>query len=228
MEPDYLIADTAEPVAEKSQEALKKPKDPNLKILSFQCIICLILIVFCLISKTFFGGFFAEVKDWYNKNMNVETDISEVLNNESALGGPIESELDVSAVNTGAFILPVLGEVSSPYGYRTDPFTGEYAAHNGIDIAADKGSDILAAVGGTVEKALFSSVNYGNYIILDHNGFKTLYAHLNIIDVKVGDKVSKGQKIGECGSTGRSTGPHLHFEIRIGEKRIDPTPFLNF
>lgn len=226
MEPDYLITENSNNEAQEQTE-VKKPKDPNIKILVLQCAICILIIVFCFVSKTFFSDLFTEIKGWYTENVAVDTDISQVLNTESAIGGPLETSLENFKVQGGEFSLPVLGTVSSPYGYRTDPFTNEPSAHNGIDIAANTGSAIFAVSGGKIETAIYSSGDYGNYIIIDHNGFKTLYAHLSKISVKKGQTVSGGEKIGECGSSGRSTGPHLHFELRIGTKRIDPTPFLN-
>ncbi len=226
MESDYLITENSESEPQEETQ-VKKPNDPNIKILTLQCVICILIIVFCLISKTFFGDLFSQIKGWYSENVAVDTDISQVLNTDSAVGGPLETSLEDAKVLGGEFFLPVSGTVSSPYGYRIDPFTNEPSAHNGLDIAANEGSDIFAVSEGKIETALYTSGDYGNYIIIDHNGFKTLYAHLSKISVKKGQVVSGGEKIGQCGSSGRSTGPHLHFELRIETKRIDPTPFLN-
>ena len=127
--------------------------------------------------------------------------------------------------------------ITSPYGMRGDRF------HNGIDIAEAKGHNIYATHSGTVAKTGFDPSGYGYYIILnDLSGFSTLYAHLDHIRVNTGDTVKYGEVIGFCGSTGHSTGPHLHFEIRTqiykeegywdkepNNKRInavDPLPYL--
>lgn len=113
--------------------------------------------------------------------------------------------------------LPVAGSITSRFGYRTDPFTGETRYHNGTDIAAAGGTAILAAAGGTVTvaNALDSwGGGYGFYVKIDHgSGLETLYAHCSSICVTVGEQVQAGQVIGYVGSTGRATGDHLHFEV---------------
>jgi len=119
--------------------------------------------------------------------------------------------------------------VSSKFGPRTHPITGEKGKqHNGIDFAADSGTAIYAAESGTVIVAQWMS-GYGNTVILDHgNGLWTLYGHIRNGGIKVsaGEVVKKGQKIAEVGSTGNSTGPHLHFEVRLNEKPVDPDKYL--
>lgn len=227
MEQDYLITKSEEKALPEDKPEIKKT-DPHIKILIMQGAICVAIIIVCLIIKTFFAPFFSEIKDWYEKQVGVDTNISQMLENTSAAGGPIDQSLDLQLPLNSSFALPVNGTVSSVYGYRTDPFTGEIAAHNGLDIAAKAGSDIFAALDGTVELASHTNGDYGNYIIINHGAFKTLYGHCQSLKVKKGDKVLAGQVIATCGSTGRSTGPHLHFEIRIGDRRIDPTPFLKY
>lgn len=119
--------------------------------------------------------------------------------------------------------------VSSKFGPRTHPITGEKGKqHNGIDFAAPTGTDIFAAESGTVIVAQKMS-GYGNTVIIDHgNGLWTLYAHIRNggIKVKTGEVVKKGQKIAEVGSTGNSTGPHLHFEVRLNEIPVNPDNYL--
>lgn len=130
------------------------------------------------------------------------------------------------------FILPVAGRASSGYGLRADPLHGGGAArgemvnHPGFDLAATTGTPVAAAAGGTVVHA-GPAGTYGNLVTLRHdNGFETRYAHLSSIDVKVGDRVEAGSGLGKVGSTGYSTGPHLHFEVRHDGKAIDPAPLL--
>ena len=119
-----------------------------------------------------------------------------------------------------------LAHISSTFGERSDPFKRVLAFHNGIDFAAPRGSPVLACADGTVVKAM-KHKEYGNMIVINHhNGYMTLYAHNEKLLVKVGDKVKAGQPIAKVGSTGRSTGPHLHFEIHRGGKRVDPAPYL--
>jgi murein DD-endopeptidase MepM/ murein hydrolase activator NlpD len=103
---------------------------------------------------------------------------------------------------------------------------GEMVNHPGFDLAATTGTPVAAAAGGTVVHA-GPAGTYGNLVTLRHdNGFETRYAHLSSIDVKVGDRVEAGSGLGKVGSTGYSTGPHLHFEVRHGGKAIDPAPLL--
>jgi murein DD-endopeptidase MepM/ murein hydrolase activator NlpD len=123
---------------------------------------------------------------------------------------------------------PVSGEVdmSSPFGVRTDPFLGRPAMHTGIDLRGDIGEAVRATANGKVSIAGREG-GYGNMVEIDHgNGFSTRYGHLSEIDVKVGQKVRIGQVIGKIGSTGRSTGPHLHYETRINNEPVDPQKFL--
>lgn len=116
--------------------------------------------------------------------------------------------------------------VTSEFGYRVNPITGNYAMHSGIDIGANTGDSIYAALSGTVVKAKYST-DYGNFITIDHgDGLVTLYAHCSRLLAEVGDTVEKGQVIALAGSTGWSTGPHLHFEIRVNGVRIDPQYYL--
>jgi len=115
---------------------------------------------------------------------------------------------------------------SSSYGYRRDPFTGKTAFHNGLDIPARHGTEILAAKAGTVTMAKVNGT-YGNCVILNHGGgLITLYAHCSGYNVKVGDKVEQGDVIAFVGSTGRSTGNHLHFVVRINGEYKDPSDYL--
>ncbi|MHB0985838.1 MAG: M23 family metallopeptidase [Sulfuricella sp.] len=119
------------------------------------------------------------------------------------------------------------GWYSSNYGWRIDPFTGQKAYHEGVDFMADTGAPIYAAGGGIV---VYSDTyaGYGNMIEIDHgNGLISRYAHTSKMLVKVGDVVMKGQKIGAVGSTGRSTGPHLHFEVRYRGAPQNPEHYLH-
>jgi murein DD-endopeptidase MepM/ murein hydrolase activator NlpD len=116
--------------------------------------------------------------------------------------------------------------ITSGFGYRRDPFNGRGAMHAGIDFKGAIGSPIFAAAGGRVSFAGQKS-GYGNAIEITHgNGMLTRYAHLSRIGVKVGQQVAAGTTIGGLGSTGRSTGPHLHFEVRINDRAVNPRPFL--
>ena len=123
---------------------------------------------------------------------------------------------------------PVIGEVdmSSPFGMRMDPFMKGPAIHTGIDLRGDKGDPVRVTANGTVSIASWQG-GYGNMVEVDHgNGFSTRYGHMSEIDVKVGQAVRIGQTLGKIGSTGRSTGPHLHYETRINDEPVDPQKFL--
>lgn len=118
------------------------------------------------------------------------------------------------------FTWPIRGTITSKYGWRDSGF------HHGLDIAGNLGDPVQAAAGGVVSSAGYISL-YGNTVIIDHpDGRQTLYAHLNQIKVKPGDRVARGTIIATVGSTGRSTGPHLHFEIKQSDTREDPLAYL--
>jgi murein DD-endopeptidase MepM/ murein hydrolase activator NlpD len=112
--------------------------------------------------------------------------------------------------------------VTSNYGIREDPMTGRISMHQGIDLAAPEGTEVFAAADGAVTAAGFDPV-YGNYIIISHsNNWKSLYGHLQTIETLLRTDVKSGNLIGRVGSTGQSTGPHLHFELRQDGKAFDP------
>jgi murein DD-endopeptidase MepM/ murein hydrolase activator NlpD len=123
---------------------------------------------------------------------------------------------------------PVDGEIdlASGFGVRMDPFTGSPAMHTGLDLQGDAGDAVRATASGTVTHAGWSG-GYGRVVDIDHgNGLSTRYAHLSSIDVRVGQAVRSGQIVGKIGSTGRSTGPHLHYETRMRGAAVDPQKFL--
>lgn len=122
---------------------------------------------------------------------------------------------------------PILkGWLSSPYGLRPDPFTGRRTMHQGIDFAGSEGADVIATAGGVVTWA-GSMFGYGNLVEIDHgNGLKTRYGHNKALSVTVGDVVAKYTKIASMGSTGRSTGPHVHYEVLRNGQQIDPRKYV--
>ena len=128
---------------------------------------------------------------------------------------------------SGTFSWPVTGTITSPFGWRSNPFGGSPEFHQGLDIAAPTGTTVTAAAAGTVIMAQWYG-GYGNYILIDHGGgYSTGYGHLSAMYVASGQVVARGQAIGAVGSTGQSTGPHLHFEVRIAGKPVDPAPRLH-
>jgi murein DD-endopeptidase MepM/ murein hydrolase activator NlpD len=118
------------------------------------------------------------------------------------------------------------GYNSSSYGWRVDPFTGKMAFHEGLDFMAEAGTPIYAAAGGIVTEAE-RTPDYGKIVKIAHGaGLETRYAHISMIMVKVGDRIEKGQIIAKVGNTGRSTGAHLHFEVRLNGAPLDPRKYL--
>ncbi len=124
-------------------------------------------------------------------------------------------------------VLPASLEfISSGFGYRSDPFTGGAAFHSGLDFRGPTGAPVFAAAKGVVSHAGYRA-GYGNSVEIDHgNGLMTRYAHLSAFRTQVGKQIAAGSVIGAIGSTGRSTGPHLHFEVRINDRPVNPRPFL--
>jgi murein DD-endopeptidase MepM/ murein hydrolase activator NlpD len=121
---------------------------------------------------------------------------------------------------------PASGEIQKPYGMVTHPLLMVSRLHTGVDFAGDKGDSVVAAATGIVREAE-RDAGYGKLVILDHGaGWETAYAHLDRIDVVKGACIAKGGRIGSEGSTGLSTGPHLHFEVRHDGRPIDPAPLL--
>ncbi len=157
--------------------------------------------------------------------------LSRQMENRTDLLGVLEAQMFEQAVKKKLLptILPISGAYTynaSSFGVRIDPFTGQNTMHEGIDFLSDVGTTIVAAAGGIVQFAGYHP-QYGNMIDIDHgNDLVTRYAHSSKVFVKQGDLVKRGQKIAEVGSTGRSTGPHLHFEVRFKGAAQNPARFL--
>ena len=129
--------------------------------------------------------------------------------------------MEISKNGTGRFLRPISGVITSRYGTRN------MRAHKGVDIAGNHGDDIFAADTGVVTYSGWCE-GYGNLIIIDHqNGYVTYYGHCSKLYANVGDSVLKGDVIATVGSTGRSTGPHLHFEVRLNGEDYDPLKFID-
>jgi murein DD-endopeptidase MepM/ murein hydrolase activator NlpD len=121
---------------------------------------------------------------------------------------------------------PTVGWISSGVGSRPDPFTGDSSMHHGLDISADAGRPVYATAGGTVESVGWNG-NYGNLVVIDHGyGLKTRYGHLSRFTVRAGQRLNRGDQLGNVGMTGRATGPHLHYEVLADGKSINPLHLL--
>lgn len=147
--------------------------------------------------------------------------MTDALDAQRALAG-----FDAGAAD-GALTRPVWGRFSSGFGPRLDPMGGSQGFHAGLDIAAPQGTPVVAAAAGEVIHA-GPAGTYGNLVTIRHrDGSETRYGHLSAVGVKVGDRIGAGAPIGAVGSTGRSTGPHLHFEVRHHGGAVDPRPYLD-
>lgn len=151
-----------------------------------------------------------------------------LLSSSNAAQVPESSGTAVAGPSGISLIWPTPGytTITSPYGYRIHPITGEFKFHAGVDIGAPGGAPILAAAGGTVTISTYSS-SYGNYVEIDHgNGLRTRYAHMSLRLASAGETVTQGQEIGLVGATGDATGNHLHFEVRVNGITYDPMQYF--
>ena len=177
----------------------------------------------------------AVIKQINADQANVQASVRELEARAKAMDAEIarkEKELADQLAKSGTkitsengYLWPLSGytNLSSLFAGRIDPFTGKKATHTGIDVPAPKGTKVLAAKSGVVITSAYNAGGYGNYVVVSHgNGNTTLYAHLSSRSVKEGDTVKQGQTVGLVGTTGRSTGNHLHYEIRVNNVRIDP------
>jgi murein DD-endopeptidase MepM/ murein hydrolase activator NlpD len=129
-------------------------------------------------------------------------------------------------INATPSLLPIAGWLSSSFGYRRNPYDGSYKLHAGVDIAAEPGTPVRAPADGVVIFAGYRE-GYGKVIVLDHGyGIRTLFGHNSSVFVGQGSRVKRGETISQVGNTGRSTGPHLHYEIRKNGVPVNPATFL--
>ncbi|GAA0063013.1 M23 family metallopeptidase [Clostridium sporogenes] len=171
-----------------------------------------------------------DYKKVINKAKNLDANLVEdkILKYIDTFKSKVTGEKTVEGLISDDFVLPVSGKLTSKYGEREDPVNKKKAFHKGIDIDAKENTEVLASFSGTV-KECGEDKELGKYILLDHGqGIETKYGHLNKIKVKKGEEVKKGKTIGESGSTGKSTGAHLHFEIiYMGENKNPQDYFTN-
>lgn len=161
-------------------------------------------------------------------NQNFRKNLNYFIRGEADLGA-FFSDVQVSYqthLTYPDFSMPLSGDITAPFGERTSPLTGQTEQHTGIDIDISKDSQVKAAAEGTVLKVGVDE-RFGNYVILAHSGnFFTCYSHLDSVSVTEGTTLPKESPIGIAGSSGTTTEPHLHFEVRKGEKRMNPLLFL--
>jgi murein DD-endopeptidase MepM/ murein hydrolase activator NlpD len=134
--------------------------------------------------------------------------------------------VNLQEINGDLFLWPVPGAITSPYGFRLSPFTGVRQFHSGLDIASRMGTPIRAAMSGRVSAVGWDD-SFGNYVVISHHsGYRTLYAHMSVARVKAGAYVGTGERIGDVGSTGLSTGPHLHFTVYKNGVTVNPRTLM--
>lgn len=235
-------------------ETFEKKKNSTNSVMIVQLAVCIFAVVSIFLIGRLSPQTFEFIRDEYNRIMSVDMDAEEIASSAKKAVGRAEATDDVQktekpskkkGVNTvksaadgeamavmslfksdEEITVPVHGEITSEYGNRTNPVSGEYLMHSGVDIAASQGTEIRAAYSGIVSDVGSNSVG-GNYISLVHkDGSETLYCHCSKIIAEKGDVIRAGETIALVGSTGRSTGPHLHFEISLDGKTENPLLYL--
>ena len=206
----------------EEENALKNKKVLYIVILQLVCVI--ITVVLLTVIKVSNENLFGKIKDKHDNYFNEETVILEEQESAVAASAAVSEHLIDNSL-----AVPLYGTITSTFGYRNDPFTSDYVKHYGIDIAGDKGEEILSAADGEVSFVGVDKNGYGNYLKIKHNdSLVTLYGHCSKITVKKGDKVSKGQPVALVGSTGRSTGNHLHFEMIVNGVPVNAMWYMEF
>lgn len=235
-------------------ETVEKKKNSTNSVMIVQLVVCIFAVVSVFLIGRLSPQTFEFIRDEYNRIMSVDMDAKEIASSAKKVieraeatdeGQTAEKSTEKKNVNTvksaadgevmavmslfksdEEITVPVHGEITSEYGNRTNPVSGEYLMHSGVDIAASQGTEIRAAYSGIVSEVGSNSVG-GNYISLVHkDGSETLYCHCSKIIAEKGDVIRAGETIALVGSTGRSTGPHLHFEITVDGKTENPLLYL--
>ena len=186
----------------------------------FQSVFCLIIIFSMLMLKTINEGYYSKIKRWVNFQLNDSLIVENVQKDTAVELFPVKLSVNISE--------PVKNcKITSRFGPREDPFcTTKKTLHKGLDFGANLGDSIFSVFPGKVELAK-NLGGYGRCIVINHgNNIKTLYAHCQKIDVSAGEYVNKKQKIATVGTTGKSTGPHLHFGIIIEDVEQNPEFFI--
>ncbi|MDR1363141.1 MAG: M23 family metallopeptidase [Spirochaetaceae bacterium] len=180
------------------------------------------------------GDSYQKIADKMNVALEAILDANDIQNDDINVGdvlflpGAKMRSDDLKMALGELFVYPVRGRLSSSFGWRKDPFTGQRRYHSAIDLAANTGTPIRAAADGRVTSVAYSPV-FGNYLIITHSGnFQSMYAHLNSISVKEGDRVEQNSNVGAVGNTGRSTGAHLHFAIYKNGRAVNPLEYIKY
>lgn len=229
----------------KTEEKIRPKKDGTNGVVLVQTAVCAFVIFLVVLTGKLSPETFELLKEEYNKIMAVDMSPQEVVQSaasaaqdivgvKASAAEPEESEeksdeaVAVMASLGGGdeITVPVHGRISSEYGYRTNPISGAYALHTGVDIAADEGTAIVAAYNGVVRDT-GTGVKRGKYVLMEHyDGSETLYCHCSEILVGEDEVVMAGEPLALVGETGWATGPHLHFEIHRNGSTVDPLTVL--
>lgn len=226
----------------------EKPKNVMTKVIVVQLVLSLvvsgILFTVCKTDSNLSKG----IKSFYAQICETDIAVSSIVDvfkgvvketfaptiKENNSAGDTKEEPGEKAIFSPVFLTVNLqsplksGDISSNFGYRISPITNEHSLHTGLDIATEENTKIYASYDGIVEKAEYHFMN-GNYIVLKHSdNLKTTYNHCNKLLVKAGDKVEKGECIALVGATGYATGNHLHFEVIVNNKYINPMWVLDY
>ena len=202
---------------------LIKKRALNRYILLIQTIVCIFFITILFALRSINKNYSNNIEQWLKYQLNDSLFIGENKHNIYSMENILPVKLSVNIITPVNF-----SYVSSTFGERNDPICKFVLnKHKGIDLATNFGETIFSVIPGNVEKS-GNMGSYGKCIIVNHgNNIKTLYAHCNTLFVNTGNFIQKGQKIATVGTTGKTTGPHLHFEIIINENNYDPESFLN-
>ena len=196
----------------------------GIELLVIQCSVCVIVLLVALIFKWIGGDVYARLSSEFCRAMLENTVFNAVAaSSDTEIVCVSGKSLSSSSDNTLRVPPLEVGILTSAYGERRDPFTGELSFHEGIDIATEQGTPIVAVQSGSVTTKEYDENGYGHYVVITcESGDKYVYAHCESINVNIGETVKAGQTVAFVGNSGRSTGAHLHFEWLINNQTVDP------
>ncbi len=235
---DETYSNSRKKKAEKNKKRNERKRDWLVAVSSVQLVLALLGVALTFLISKVSPATFSALKAEFDLLMQKDIGASETasviaLNGFLAAGGEdvkyeaTENVCFAPLDTTVSIVMPTEGRITSRFGYRYHPITGKFGVHNGTDIAAPEGTPIYAAFNGNVEEVGYNNAR-GNYILLSHGGnTQTLYLHCSEITVSEGAVIRSGEIIAKVGSTGYSTGPHLHFSILIGGKYCNPEWLIN-
>lgn len=239
--------ETAKKTEEKNEDKIRPQKNSVNGVILVQTFVCAFVIFLIVLTGKLSPETFEVLRKEYNEIMKTDMSAQEVADSvvsaaktvtqfKAAAAEPVEESGDneekvvgvmAKVGEKGEITVPVHGRISSEYGYRTNPISGAYALHTGVDIAADEGTCIVAAYNGVV-KDTGTGEKRGKYVLMEHSdGSETLYCHCSEIIADEDEVIMAGEPLALVGETGWATGPHLHFEIHRGGKSVDPLTVLS-